>query len=191
MQLVTLKPFFKDRKTLGFLIAAGVVVLYGTLLLFPAQKKLKETEQELRKVKAMTQEVYSSVPDPKNMAQWILLMMEELDSLRGLLPSDEDVSELARVLSSQAQKKRIKIASMTPQTPILMESCFSVPIEVRLQGRYRDIGEFMASLDSLPRLITLQKLSIKRDKSIEPLAAVECEFLTYYLAEKPDHDSKP
>lgn len=191
MQPVTLKPFSKDRKTLGFLIAVGVVVLYGILLLFPAQKKLEEMQQELRKVRAMAQEVYSSVPDSRNMAQWLLLMREELDSLRGLLPWDEDVSELARVLSSQAQKKRIKIASMMPQSSILLESCFSVPIEVRLQGRYRDVGELMASLDSFPRLITLQKLSIKRDKNIEPLVAVECEFLTYYLAEKPDHDSKP
>ena len=176
---------------MGFLVAAGILVLYGFLLLFPAQKKLKETEQELGRVKQMVGEVYSSVPDPKNMAQGILLMRDELNKLRGLLPSDEDVSELIRLFSSQAQKKRIKIVSMTPQSPILLESFFSVPIEVHMQGRYRDIGEFMASLDSFPRLITLQKLSLKRDKNIEPLVSVECEFLTYYLAERPDHDSKP
>lgn len=191
MQSVAIKPFLKNRKVLGILIAAGVVVLYGILLLFPVQKKLKETEQELKRVRQMVQEVYSSVPDPKNMAQGILLMKNELNLLRGLLPSDEDVSGLVRLLSSQAQKKRIKITSMTPQSPILLEGCFSVPIEVHLQGRYRDTGEFLASLDSFPRLVMLQKLSVKRDKSIEPLVAVECEFLTYYLVEKPDHDSKP
>ena len=191
MQSITLKPFLKDRKALGFLITVGIVVLYGVLLLFPVQKKLKETEEELKRVRQIVQEVYSSVPDPKNMAQGILLMRDELDLLRGLLPSDEDVSGLVRLFSSQAQKKRIKITSMTPQSPILLETCFSVPIEVHLQGRYRDIGEFMASLDAFPRLTTLQKLSIKRDKNIEPLVAVECEFLTYYLVEKPSHDSKP
>lgn len=194
---VTIKDRFSKNKKAWFAsLVAALVFLYGFLLLFPARAKLKEVSRELRKNQEAIQEIYLAVQGSHHMAEGLLRMQEELDWLRELLPDNENVSGLIRLFSSEAQERKIQVLSITPQPAIQLQSLgegaasgrwigFAVPIQVRMQGRYTDIGEFLAGLNSLPRLTRVEAISLKRDRSIEPLLQAECDFLTYYLLEQP------
>ncbi len=200
MQTRVVRERLKQKRTWIALLGGLGLALYAVFLYLPTRARLSETAEKLAGVRQTIREVYASVPDPRNMSEGLLQMQNELDRLRELLPASEDVSGLVRLFSAEAQKRKIKIVSITPQSPVPFNSnesapfgrwsCFSVPLEVRLQGRYREVAEFIAGLSATPRLTTLRRISLRRDKSIEPFVRVECEFLTYYLLEETDHDTQ-
>lgn len=190
-----------NRKTLVLTLVSILVICYGVFLFASIRSKLKQAKEELNRVNRMIQEVYSSLQDSKNMAQGLVQMQDEAKRLHNLLPSSDDLNDLIRLFSSEAQERKVRVVSVTPQSPLPLVSFngisiesehisyFAIPIQIRLQGRYHEIGDFLLSLNSFPRFITLQKMSLKRDKNIEPLVSAECEFATYYLVEKQKNGS--
>ena len=70
-----------------------------------------------------------------------------------------------------------------PGTDVIKEFYAEMPIDVRVTGVYHDLGEFVADLASMPRMVTLNDVGIDADK--DGRLKLQAKAVTYrYLDEE-------
>ncbi len=194
-----MRPFtikqFKWNKLVFWMSALFMLllVLYWQFLISPLQKQARKDQQELLTLRQKLKETYSEITGVGSLGEGVLKLQNQLKRVRDYIPPEERVAELIRLLSQEAQAGDIRVLSMTPGTPSILNTqpddfsysgksvCFILPVTLSLQGEYRDIGEFIEALPRLPRLTTLRKITLRRDETISPLLHVSCQVAAYYL----------
>jgi type IV pilus assembly protein PilO len=58
----------------------------------------------------------------------------------------------------------LQFDSFKPGTPVVKDYYAELPIDVRLSGSYHDLGEFVADIAKLPRIVTLNNLAVTTNK---------------------------
>ena len=70
-----------------------------------------------------------------------------------LLPSDAEVPSLLEEVAFAAIENDVKIVNFAPLPEILGDVLVEIPYDVQVQGHYHDVGRFLASVVSFPRVV--------------------------------------
>lgn len=112
-------------------------------------------------------------------------MEKNFDTLLKQLPRDTEVPGLIDDISSAALSSGLKLNVLDPRliekTPFYDE----LPIDIEVMGNYHEMGAFVSSVASLPRIVTLHDFSIKRD-STSTLLTMNILSKTYQYAGATD-----
>jgi len=105
---------------------------------------------------------------------------------RTKLPDSKQIPVLLNALAQVANKANINYVSINTkpleagdQQGKLMYN--RLPIEIKLRCRYRNLGEYLANLREMPRLVKVESLKIFRNKDILPNVEVTLNVYTYVL----------
>lgn len=93
-----------------------------------------------------------------------------------MLPSEAEVATLLEDVASSALQHNVEIVNFAPLEPLVGEDLLELPYDVQVQGDYHDIGHFLASVASLPRLVRPAVVSLQ---SVEVEAATDTEAAEY------------
>ncbi|MFN2384189.1 MAG: type 4a pilus biogenesis protein PilO [Gemmatimonadota bacterium] len=89
-----------------------------------------------------------------------------------MLPSEAEVATLLEDVARSALQYNVEIVNFAPLEPVIGEDLLELPYDVQVQGGYHDIGRFLASVASLPRLVRPAVISLQ---SVEVEAATDTE----------------
>lgn len=87
-------------------------------------------------------------------------MEESFGSLLKQLPRDTEVPGLIDDISSAALSAGLKLNAIDPQKMTKTEFYNELPINIEVVGGYHEMGAFVSSVASLPRIVTLHDFSI-------------------------------
>ncbi len=143
------------------LVAGGLVlILLGWALYVPPCMAIRRSSRRWGSLKAEMNQNQS------------LLEMVRQGKIRPL-PSQETLPDLLQQLHLQAKKLQINILSVSPGRsdaggpglPVIL------PVELKIEGEYRAIGQFLGVLRSESSLgmVTVRRLQIGRDERLLPL----------------------
>lgn len=90
-------------------------------------------------------------------------MEQSFDSILKQLPRDTEVPGLIDDISLAALNNGLELKVISPQEQVATEFYNELPIDVEVEGDYHELGAFVSSVASLPRIVTLHDFSI--DKS--------------------------
>jgi hypothetical protein len=94
-----------------------------------------------------------------------------------LLPSQQQLPELLKQLHVQARECEVKLLEITPGRVEFPDSVKPalLPIQMRLEGGYRSIAEFLGRLRKEPSLgvITVRTLRLNREEQLMPRLRVQ------------------
>jgi type IV pilus assembly protein PilO len=76
-----------------------------------------------------------------------------LEVMRTLVPASNEVPALIEQVSNAARRSRLELAGLDPQPPIEGEMFDTFRYRVRLNGSYHEIGQVLANIASLNRVI--------------------------------------
>jgi type IV pilus assembly protein PilO len=87
---------------------------------------------------------------------------ERFGTLLNQLPSDTEVPGLLEDITQMGLNSGLEFESITLQPETAKEFYIELPISIVVQGAYHDLGTFVSSIASLPRIVTLHDFTIAR-----------------------------
>ncbi|PTY38168.1 hypothetical protein BGP77_17125 [Saccharospirillum sp. MSK14-1] len=93
------------------------------------------------------------------------------------VPNRLDLPELIDAINRLAAGAGLSIEQITPDAERLQGRLMATPIQVSMRGGYHSLGAFIAELSTLPSLISLHRLTIKRQAPAEPGASADNALL--------------
>jgi type IV pilus assembly protein PilO len=122
-----------------------------------ARARLETLEQNNNTARAIAQQGSS-----EDLARRLELYQEHMERLEQLIPSGEEVPDLLNMIASRAEASDVQLALMRPEEDVAAQFYRRVTYEMGVVGSYHDVGEFLAEVGSLPRIITPIDLNLRR-----------------------------
>ena len=99
------------------------------------------------------------------------------------LPNRAEVESLLVEINQSGMGRGLQFELFKPGADVIKEFYAEMPIDVRLTGVYHDLGEFVADLASMPRVVTLGDVGIEADR--DGRLKLQAKAVTYrYLDEE-------
>ncbi len=110
-------------------------------------------------------------------------MEHEFGAMLRQLPGKTEIPAVILDVSQTGLSSGLQILLFKPQPEVNMGFYAEKPIKIKLRGKYDQMGRFASGIASLPRIATLEDISIKPEKGSEALT-MEVTAKTYrYLAD--------
>ena len=101
------------------------------------------------------------------------------ESILKQLPRDTEVPGLIDDISLAALNNGLDLKVISPQKQISTEFYNELPIQIEVEGDYHELGAYVSSVASLPRIVTLHDFSISTKGSNSDLLSLKILAKTY------------
>ena len=159
--------FFKLSRVQRFLIVAAVCILLLVAFYFLVvddqlvaikglQARIATTEKEILNQERILAE------GPKLEAR-IKALRADLQAMVSSLPEKQEIEELLRKITELLSENHLTASRFAPGTEVVNEELYyaKIPITLNVTGDYRKLGQFLASLNSLPRVINVPSITLR------------------------------
>ena len=156
-----------------FCTVISLAILIGGyfMMLEPMQKKLtREIEQE-RQLKKDFENKAFQVANLEDYKAQMIEMEQSFESILKQLPRDTEVPGLIDDISLAALNNGLDLKVISPEKQVSTEFYNELPIQIEVEGDYHELGAYVSSVASLPRIVTLHDFSItKKGKDNDALS---------------------
>jgi len=164
-----------------FCTVIAVTLLVGGyfMLLEPMQLKLsREVKQESQLKKDFENKAFQVANLEEYRAQMVEMELS-FESILKQLPRDTEVPGLIDDISLAALNNGLDLKVISPQKQISTEFYNELPIEIEVEGDYHELGAYVSSVASLPRIVTLHDFSISTKGKNSDLLSLKILAKTY------------
>jgi len=129
------------------------------------EENLDRLSREVKKEATLKKDYENKAFSVANLAAYksqMVEMEESFGSLLKQLPRDTEVPGLIDDISSAALSAGLKLNAIDPQKMTKTEFYNELPIDIEVVGGYHEMGAFVSSVASLPRIVTLHDFSIEK-----------------------------
>jgi type IV pilus assembly protein PilO len=150
------------------------------------ESRLDEIETKNRGAKAIA---LSGGPE---LQQKLAIYEQHMIALEQLIPKSEEVATLLNGLAERAMDTNVDLSLMKPETTEQGEFYTEQTYQIQVIGLYHDIGRYLASVASGPRIVTPVKLRIRprpaAEKTRDGMPRLNAEFriVTYVIPPAPE-----
>jgi type IV pilus assembly protein PilO len=159
----------RDPKTIrliitGLLGAGAIYVFFATPYTpvnYPvATAKIKDLKADFEKKSNDLARARQSVADlPRFQAEFAALH-ERYEMAAELLPTDKEMPGVLRRLTLAGQQCGVQFESFRPDPEIRKDHYTEVPIELKIVGGYHQVGQFLAEVANMPRIMRVSNLQV-------------------------------
>ncbi len=125
-------------------------------------ESIEKKENELKKVFERKQKKAANLDGYQQQMREI---ERTFGSLLRQLPSRTEVADLLTDISQTGLSSGLEFELFKPKSEIPMDFYVELPIELRVKGRYHELGQFIGGVAGLPRIVTLHGFSVSRSKN--------------------------
>ena len=154
-------------------IKAATIVLVclsvvGSWVYLDTQDQLQELETVEKKEQQLKKSFEVKHKKAVNLEDYKLQLQEIGDTFGTMLrqlPNSTEVANLLVEVSQTGLASGLEFELFKPQGEIRREFYAELPIEVRVVGRYEEIGLFVSGLAALPRIVTIHNVKLSPGKT--------------------------
>ena len=163
----------------GLLGAAALYVFFATTVMpfnYPvAAAKIKDLKSDFEKKSNDLARARQSVADlPRFQAEFAALH-ERYEMAAQLLPTEKEMPGVLRRLTLAGQQCGIQFESFRPESDVRKDHYSEVPIELKVVGGYHQVGQFLAEIANMQRIMRVSNLEVlantKQDSEDQTTAA--------------------
>ncbi len=104
------------------------------------------------------------------------LVQQYVNTMEKQLPSQAEMAALLQDINNAGSGRGLQFESFEPGQPNVKDYYAELPITIKLSGNFHDLGQFVADIAKLSRIVTLNNLQIKADKDNLVLEVVAKTF---------------
>lgn len=124
-----------------------------------AQEQTLRTEYESKMAQAINLE---ALKEQKNQVDQYVARLERQ------LPNKSQIADLLSDINQAGVGRGLQFQMFKPGQEVLRDYYAELPIDIKVNGRYHDMGAFAADMANLPRIVTLNNLAITdKDGNLE------------------------
>lgn len=144
-----------------------VAILVGGYF-FMVQPTIEKLDRAVREESKLKKDYENKAFQVANLEEYKAQMMDmeqSFESILKQLPRDTEVPGLIDDISLAALNNGLDLNVISPQEQVATEFYNELPIDVEVEGDYHELGAFVSSVASLPRIVTLHDFSIDKSSS--------------------------
>ena len=155
------------------------------------ESRLNELETKNRGAKTIA---LSGGPE---LQQKLALYEQHMIALEQLIPKQEEVATLLNSLAERAMDTNVDLSLMKPETIEQGEFYTEQTYQIQVIGQYHDIGRYLASVASGPRIVTPVQLRVRPRPAAEttrdgmPRLNAEFKIVTYVIPPAAEAGAEP
>lgn len=160
-------------------VMIAVIVLGWFAVLSTAHEEL---DAEVAKEPTLKQDYRAKLGQAVNLAELRkqkLQVEEYVTQLEKQLPGKAEMDALLSDINQAGLGRGLQFELFRPGQVVVKDYYAELPIELRVSGRFHDIGSFAADVANLSRIVTLHNLSISRGKGGGDVLALDATARTY------------
>jgi Tfp pilus assembly protein PilO len=145
----------KQRAILFTLLLAGLAYVFWQYLYGPLRAERVVAEERLATLQSYNDQA-RALTQPARLRELEQREAEyqvRLAEYETLLPSEAEVPTLLEEVAFAAIENDVKIVNFAPLPEVQGEVLVEIPYDVQVQGDYHDVGRFLASVVSFPRVV--------------------------------------
>jgi type IV pilus assembly protein PilO len=162
MALIPDDPKQRNALLIGLVAAAGFYFFWSwwysprNAEVAEMTARLEQLETENRRAQVL------ATRGGAELEERLALYERHVSHLEALIPQSEEVAALLNDVSRVARETGVENASMHPEADQVGQFYTRKSYALQVYGEYHDIGRFLASIASLPRIITPVNLELTR-----------------------------
>lgn len=156
MALPPIDPQQRQKLILYAALVLGIAYLFHEYVYGPRGEELVVMEQQLETLQVENRgaRALSEGAGTGEVERHLALYRDQLVQVEGLIPSSEELPDLLDAISDEAQRTGVEVTLIQPvgatEEPYYTRRVYDVAVI----GSYHGVGEFLARVASLPRIIT-------------------------------------
>ena len=166
-----------SAKIIAFVAMFVAVVVAGALLLWQSEwetlGKVREEEGKLKETFLVKKRQAINLDLIKKQ---LIETQESFGALLKQLPSKSEMDALLTDINQAGLGRGLQFDLFKPGNEKLEGAFAELPIAIRVTGNYDDIGKFASDISMLPRIVTLNDISIKPQGNVLAMDAVAKTF---------------
>ncbi len=182
------------RQKLSVKIMVAVLVMgiaigfYWPFLYRPLESEVSILEPELAKLEAglaTSRQVINEMPRYKAEFERI---KGELDLAIRQLPEKSEIPSLLESISDIGRASGLEFVLFRPQKEVPKEFYAEIPVDMVVQGKYRDVLTFFDQISRMPRIVNISNVVIgsPKDQGSGRVITTSCNATTYKFIEKEE-----
>lgn len=132
-----------------------------------AQEQNLRAEYEAKMAQAINLE---ALKEQKNQVDQYVARLERQ------LPNKSQIADLLSDINQAGVGRGLQFQMFKPGQEVLRDYYAELPIDIRVNGRYHDMGAFAADMANLPRIVTLNNLAILDKDGVLEMEAIAKTF---------------
>ena len=152
-------------------------------------KKLRtekiKLEQEIKKVEKAAREIKKHRAE---MAETKVMF----EKASGMLPQKQEIPSLLTSISDQGQNSGLDFLSFTPKKEIVKEFYAEIPVDIKVEGPYHNVGVFLDKISKLSRIVTVSNVNMGTPTLTDGEMVLNTSFnlVTYRFVEPSQQEEK-
>jgi len=123
-------------------------------------EEINQKQQEEVKLKQEYKEKLQQAINLDALKDQRVLVQQYVAAMEKQLPSKAEMDALLSDINQAGAGRGLQFDSFKPGVVSVKDYYAELPIDIKLTGNYHDLGEFVADIAKLPRIVTLNNLSI-------------------------------
>jgi len=173
-------PFYQRALLLGGILAA-IAGLFVYFVYLPELNNLDTLVQEKQSLAAKLQQDQRIANNlPKFKAEYEK-MKARLDEALTELPNDKEIPTLLTNIAGLAKESGLAVQLFKPSGETPKGFYAEVPVVLKLNGTYHELGKFAYEIGQLSRIVNLNSLTLKSPKmdAGRTLLSIDCTATTF------------
>ncbi len=112
-------------------------------------------------------------------------VQRDVQQLERLLPNKSEMAALLSEISQAGVARHLQFEQFRPGVEVVKTHYVELPIGLRVSGSFHDLGMFLADIAHLPRIVTVQQISLE-PKGSSGVLLLEATILTYRYLDAAD-----
>jgi type IV pilus assembly protein PilO len=148
------------RLMCGIGVIAAVIALGWFFYWNPQLEELEAGQKEEEKLKGEFQTKLQQAINLDGLRKQKEQIKEYVSTLEKQLPSKAEMDALLSDINQSGLGRGLQFELFKPGAPTVREYYAEQPIELKVTGSYHDVGAFASDIANLPRIVTLNNLSL-------------------------------
>ncbi len=183
----------KFKILIAVLILVAAVALFYFLRYSPVQKQLVALEQQRNQIESRLVRVKKKAQNRERLRQEVAETERVFLKLSELLPKEQEIPTLLKDISAIGTNAGLDFLSFKPGSDIPKDFYAEIPVDIKVEGPYHNLGYFLDQVSKLDRIVTVNniKLGSPSLQDGEMLLSSNCKLVTYrFTNTKPVEEQK-
>lgn len=194
MPAITIDTIIKmpNNQKLG-IVGALIAVIIGSFFYFiylPDQETLNARKEELSKLQAQYNEQQKVLADLPRFRQELKELQAKFEESLKMLPNSREIPSLLTNISNLAKECGLEIFLFQPKAEVPQDFYAQIPVEMKVAGKYHDLGYFFDKISKLPRIVNIEEIDLKKkaEKAGATTTVLDASFnaITFKFIEKKE-----
>ena len=172
----------RTQKTLLVVIAmaaVGYLYFFATFVPFGYHRltaEQKELEGKYEQLSADLNKARQTVARKEQLETEFAEVQHRYDAARRLLPEEKEVANLLRMVTLVGQQEGVHFELFKPAPQVVQGYYIENPVDVKVTGPYHAVGQFLADVANLSRIVNVTKLGLTAFDKGDDDETVEASF---------------